>query len=165
MGHSRGTSMSINVNGVNLAITDGGPANGDATPIRLDVAGVQISMNNRDKENIDYYKRPQKQLERAPSMSRTSRRSLTQSLVSAATSGSRRENEVLQIEPEARELSRRGSRVDEDERELLRTLSQRSSRQTSRNASTVRQAEDMPSRPKVQSHRSSVDYSHYEPVM
>ncbi|KAK5946028.1 hypothetical protein PMZ80_000167 [Knufia obscura] len=170
LGHSKSTSMNININGLNLNITDGGVA--EAPPVRLDVAGVQISMNNREKENIDYFKRPQKQLERAPSMSsRPSRRSLTQSsLVSAAIDGLRREkDEMLAIEAArpSRDSSRRYSYVEEDEREALREASARSSRQASRNASSVRPSiEELPVRPKVQSHRSSVDYSRRdEPVM
>ena len=172
LGHSKGTNMNININGLNLNITDGGGANGEGPPVRLDVAGVQISMNSRDKENIDYYKRPQKQLERAPSMSsRPSRRSLTQSsLVSAAIDGQRREKDgMLAIEAarDYRDPSRRYSYVDEEEREALREASAKSSRQASRNASSVRQpTEDLPVRPKVHSHRSSADYSRRdEPLM
>jgi len=172
LSHSKGTSMNININGLNLNITDDGVANGDGTPVRLDVAGVQISMNNRDKENIDHYKRPQKQLERAPSMSsRLSRRSLTQgTLVSAAIDGQRRErDELLAIEAarDPRDSSRRYSYFDEDERDHLREVSSRSSRQPSRNASSARQpAEDLPVRPRIQSHGSSVDYSRRdEPIM
>jgi len=172
LGHSKGTSMNININGLNLNITDGGVTHGEGPPVRLDVGGVQISMNNRDKENIDHYKRPQKQLERAPSMSsRPSRRSLTQNnLVSTAIDGQRRErDEMLAIEAarDPRDPSRRYSYVDEDERDHLREVSARSSRQPSRNASSARQpAEDLPVRPKVQSHRSSVDYTRRdEPIM
>lgn len=165
LGHSKGTSMNISINGLNLNITDGGAANGEGPPVRLDVAGVQISMNNRDKENIDYSKRSQKQLERASSMSsRPSRRSLTQgSLVSAAIDGQRREkDDMLAIEAarDSRDSSRRYSHIDDDEREALREASARSSKQASRNTSSVRQqADELPVRPKVASHRSSVDSS------
>jgi len=172
---AKGTSMNININGINLNITDAGNSNGEGPPVKLDLGAIQISMNNKDKENIEHYRQPQKQLERASSMSsRPSRRSLTQaSLVSAATSGQKREkDELLAIEGarearESREYSRRGSHADEDERELHRQLSARSSRQTSRNTSTARPPlEDHPVRPRAQSHRSSVDYSRRdEPVM
>ncbi|KAK5102786.1 hypothetical protein LTS08_003586 [Lithohypha guttulata] len=165
LGHTKGTSMSININGLNLNITDDGHGNTEAPPVKLDLGGIQISMNNRDKENIDL--RPKTgHLQRAPSMSsRTpSRRSLTQgsaSLVSAATSGQRREKEellALEAEEQGREYVRRESYVDDDERQALRTLSKQSSRQASRNGSLARQpGEEMSARPK--SNRPSVDYS------
>lgn len=165
LGHTKGTSMSININGLNLNITDDGHGNTEAPPVKLDLGGIQISMNNRDKENIDL--RPKTgHLQRAPSMSsRTpSRRSLTQgsaSLVSAATSGQRREKEellALEAEEQGREYVRRESYVDDDERQALRTLSKQSSRQASRNGSLARQpGEEMSARPR--SNRASVDYS------
>lgn len=168
LGHSKGASMNININGINLAITDDGNQRGEGPPVKLDLGGIQISMNNRDKENIDYRPKPgQKQIERAPSVSsRPSRRSLTMgsaSLVSAATSGQRREkDEILAIEAAnaQREYVRRDSYIDEEERESFRRTSAKSSRQGSRNTSGARQPVDEPPvRPRLQAHRRSVDFS------
>lgn len=163
--------MNINIDGLSLNITNDGNIPG-GPPVKLDVAGISISMNNRDKENIDYRKPGQKALEQGPSVSnKTSRRSLTSgSLVSAAISNQRKERgEMLAIEaadPQRRELARRDSYYDDDdndalERDIMRQFSAKSSRQTSRNTSTSRQAlvEDLPARPKIRTHRSSVDYS------
>lgn len=171
LGHLKGTSMNINIAGLNLNITDDGNAH-EGPPVKLDVAGISISMGNRDKENIDYRKPGQKALEQGPGMSsKLSRRSLTSaSLVSAATSNQRREREeILAIEfadPQQRELSRRDSYYEDEDREalerdILRRVSAKSSRQASRNTSSVRQpsGEDVPARPKIRSHRTSVDYS------
>lgn len=173
-GHSKGTSMNININGLNFAITDDGNRGADAPPVKLDLGGIQISMNNKDKENIDHRpKLGQRQLERSMSMSsRPSRRSLTQSsLISAATSGQRRENdELLAIEgiEQRQEFVRRKSHVEDDpeELELLRRASKRSSRQPSRNPSSVRQTiDELPVRSRT-SNRGSVDYSlRNDPVM
>lgn len=164
LGHAPKTSMNININGLNLAITDGGSSNGDGPPVKIDIGAVQLSMNgsNRDKENIDYRNRPQKQLERAPSMSsQQSRRSLTNS--GAVSTGPQRREDQLAIEAPAPrdprlEYSRRPSYVDEDEREALRR-SAKTSRQASRNTSHSRQPqyEEMPVRPRP--NRASVDYS------
>lgn len=161
MGHAPKTSMHININGLNLAITDGGSNNGDGPPVKIDLGAIQLSMNNnnRDKENIDYRPKPPKQLERSESMSsRPSRRSLTNG--SAMHPGAQRRDEQLAIEapgPRA-EYSRRPSYADEDEREILRR-SAKSSRQASRNTSHSRQSqyEDAPVRQRP--NRSSVDYS------
>lgn len=171
LGHSKGTSMNINIDGLSLNITNDGNIPG-GPPVKLDVAGISISMNNRDKENIDYRKPGQKALEQGPSVSnKTSRRSLTSgSLVSAAMSNQRKERgEILAIEaadPQRRELTRRDSYYDDDdrdvlERDIMRQFSAKSSRQASRNTSTSRQAvvEDLPARPKIRTHRSSMDYS------
>lgn len=161
LGHAPKTSMHININGLNLAITDGGSTNGDGPPVKIDLGAIQLSMNNnnRDKENIDYRTKPPKQLERSESMSsRPSRRSLTNN--GAMHPGVQRREEQLAIEAPAPrvEYARRPSYADEDEREVLRR-SAKSSRQASRNTSNSRgsQYEDAPVRQRP--NRASVDYS------
>ena len=173
LAHAPKTSMNININGLNLNITDGGVDNQSRPPVKIDLGPMQISMNNRDKENIDS-KKQLKQIERAPSVSsRPSRRSLTTgSLVSA--SGQRRDkDETLSIES-VRENPRRTSYADDDdedhERELieqLRRASIRSSRQPSRATSNARVPDERNVRREPFSNRSSLDYAvrRDEPVM
>lgn len=166
LGHAPKTSMNININGLNLNITDGGSNNGDGPPVKIDLGAIQLHMNNnnRDKENIDYRPKPQKQLERAPSMSsRSSRRNLTSNSLVSAGSQRREREEQLAIEgPTSKEprgeLVPRSSYVDEDERESIRR-SAKSSRQTSRNTSHVRQplADEMTMRSRA--NRAGMDYS------
>lgn len=166
LGHAQKTSMNININGLNLNITDGGSINGEGPPVRIDVGAIQLSMNNgnRDKENFDYRPKQQKQLERAPSVSsQPSRRSITSGSLGTTGSQRRDREEQLAIEgPGPRDprldYTRRPSFADEDEREALRR-SAKSSRQASRNTSHSRQPtlEEAPMRSRP--NRSSVDYS------
>lgn len=165
--HSKRQSMNISVNGLSLNITDDGTRGPEAPPVKLDLGVAQISIGKSDKENVDL--RP-KALQRAPSMSsRTpSRRSLTQgsaSLVSAAINGSKRETDqrmaLEALEGRRVEYVRRESYVtdeDDEERIALRRLSKQSSRQASRNTSSVRQVhEELPVRPR--SNRASVNFA------
>ncbi|KAJ9653157.1 hypothetical protein H2198_007618 [Neophaeococcomyces mojaviensis] len=165
LGHAPKTSMNININGLSLNITDGGDDGQRRPPVKIDLGAMQISMNNRDKENIDYRKQP-KQLERAPSMSsRPSRRSLTNgSLVSV--NGQRRDREEMLAIEAPRETPLRTSYVEDDdedhERELLeqlRRVSAKSSRQPSRATSNARGSDERPGRRETFSNRSSVEYS------